>query len=155
LIRRSNTFSRIRVLSTAEINRRALNIDIESGIEPVLPPLLRAPAQFHGTDSPTHDIVEYPLQSILENQILPTLTNDPSSDDDRNTILLEEGDLFEDVNDINKFDPLLTSADYDPVQQISEEPQEGNTDNVEDPTLSQLIEELLTDEEYLRILFLI
>jgi len=64
------------------------------------------------------------------------LTNDPSSDNDRSTILLEEGDLFKDVNNINEFDPLLTSADYDPVPQIFEEPQEGNTDNVEDPTLS-------------------
>jgi len=91
LSRRSNTFSRIRVLTTAEINRQTLNIDIESGIEPVLSPLLRAPAQFHGAGSPTHDIVEYPLQSISENQILSTLNND----DNRSTILLEE-DLFED-----------------------------------------------------------
>jgi len=109
-----NLRNRIRVLTPAEINRRALNIDIESGIESVPPPLLRNPARFHGADSPTHKIIEHPLQSTSTSQNLhTTLNNSPrtpttipvdpllpidDSDDDRSTILLNNLDWIEDFD---------------------------------------------------------
>jgi len=173
--------NRLRVLTPVEINRQALPIDIESGVEPVVPPLLRNPAPFHGADSPTYDIIENPLPSDITLNNTPeapvTTSVDPlqptnDSDDDRSTIIFDDlswtkdydiievisAENLENINlgeiddtltgDLNEFNPLLTSADYDPLELPSEEPQPARVGTTIDLTLHQLINIILDNEEY-------
>jgi len=62
-----NIFTRIHVLTPAEINQRLLDnwnfIQIETvqQTQISLPPLLLPLRRFHGEDSPTRDIIEYPF----------------------------------------------------------------------------------------------
>jgi len=96
-----------------------------------------------------------------------------NSDDDRSTILLddlnwtEDYDITEvisaenlesisldDIDDtltggLGEFDPLLTSADYDPVELPSEESRPEGVGTTVNLTLSQLINIILDNEEYI------
>lgn len=70
-----NIFTRIRVLTPAEINQRLLNhwnfVQIETVQQPRQspPPLVQTPCIFHGERFPTRDIIEFSIQQ--EESILP------------------------------------------------------------------------------------
>ena len=172
-----NIFSRIRVLTPEEINQRILAnwefFQIDPPQEPITPPpLLRQPSPFHGPGSPTQDIIEFPLpieeRYPPENQLpiddIPIPTTDviepipaalaesaerpaigSDEDDDRETIpFLHDVDFA----DLSNWDDL--SDLYEPVSSIYNAPLGGDNDIIDDPTLSQLIDDILSneDEEY-------
>jgi len=166
-----NIFTRIRVLTPAEINQRLLEnwnfIQVETvqqaQYDPL--PLILPTRHFHGTDSPTHDIIEPPIiQDIQDNSPLPVTTGisnsdpqlDPISTSSVSTEVVPDN-FYEDfhdretipfVNDISLAD-LIDAEDfgslYDPV---TEEDQEQYQDNTSDQSLSQLLDEILNDTNY-------
>jgi len=154
-------------LTPDKINQRILNnssfIQINTSQESELPSE-RSPAPFHGPESPTTDIIEYPLitgeqyqsenrlssstNSFLAIEEIPAqdpLNSDeylPSpieSDDDRETILITNLADLQDEDDLSNL--------YDPVPLFSDQSQD-DISNTKDPTLSQLINEILSSEEY-------
>jgi len=165
-----NIFTRIRVLTPAEINQRLLEnwnfIQIETfqqtQYNPL--PLVLPPRQFHGAGSPTHDIIEHPIiqdDSVspttigISNSTDPQLDPTPAFSEPTESIPSTSDNFYEDlhdtipfVNNIN-FADLINTEDledlYDPV---AEETQDQHQNNAQDQSLSQLLDEILNDTNY-------
>jgi len=164
-------FTRIRVLTPAEINQRLLEnwnfIQIETIQQTQYnpPPLILPPRHFHGAGSPTLDIIEQPI--IQEDSISPNaieFSNLINPHSNQATVINETSDpvpstshdFYEDlheqetipfINDVS-FADLVNAEDfgdlYDPVTEESQE----QPHDTPDQSLSQLLEELLNDTNH-------
>lgn len=168
-----NVLTRIRVLTPAEINQRLLEnwdfIQIETVQQirnPPPPPLAIIPNIINGPGLPVPELIEFPLRN--EEYILPdqtniqTTTDSPSTSVENNNppilnIPEEPINLFEDFDEqetilldqnigTNQLSNIEDLGDlYEPVAEQSQEP---TTQLTEEPSLSQLLREILSETDY-------
>lgn len=174
-----NIFTRIRVLTPAEINQRLLEnwnfiqIETTQNIDNTPPPLLvRTSNQIYESNPPGLNIIENPPQreTPVSNEPEPSTSYAPPIEAQSpvlHTIPEDPVSLFEDydeqetipfIHDINFGDlsnqissntePLNTEHLGDLYEPIAEQTQESATQSTEEPSLSQLLWEILSDTDY-------
>lgn len=163
-----NVFTRLRVLTPAEINQRLLEnwnfIQIETvqNIDNTPPPLLiRTPDRIHESGPPGQDIIEYPLQREppVLNEPEPSTSYAPQTavhPPALNAISEEPISLFKDYDEqetipfthnIN-FEDLLNQDEYGDLYEPISELLNKQTSTDEELTLSQLLREVTEEPGY-------